>query len=112
MNTTIGGDNKMAENIDSNFSILPENYGCDILLEKTTLEKTKDSSFPTNAYLVWYIENNEEYLDLTRCSKMVNIFDMYYDKYGPNSLKKIEWGYGKTNPKMWGYNKKQNIKRK
>jgi len=86
-------------------SVLPQNYGCEILLEKTTLEQTKDPSFPNNAYLIWYVENGNEYLDLTRCIKMTTLFDMYYDKYGPGSVKKITWGYGRVNPKLWGYTK-------
>ena len=31
------------------------------------------------------------------------IFDMYYDKYGPGAVQKIDFGYGRTNPKLWGY---------
>jgi hypothetical protein len=98
-------EKKMAENNQNSNSVLPQNYGCEILLEKTTLEKTKDSSFPNNAYLIWYIENGNEYLDLTRTRKMSDLFDMYYDKYGPGSVKKIIWGYGRVNPKLWGYTK-------
>ena len=102
----------MAEENVNNINILPEDYGCNILLEKTSIENVKDPSFPTNAYLVWYTDNGKECLDLTSCSKMVNIFDMYYDKYGSGGIKKIEWGYGKTNPKMWGYTKKQSEKKR
>ena len=34
--------------------INPEDYSCEILLEKTTPEKAKNSSFPTDAYNVTY----------------------------------------------------------
>ena len=92
--------------------ILPSQYGCDILLEKTKLEDTKDKTFPLDAYLVWYVSEGKEYLDLCRASKQVNIFDMYYDKYGPGSVQKIDFGYGRTNPKIWGYKQPEKKKRK
>lgn len=98
---------KQEQNINS-----PSSYGCEILLEKTTLEQAKDSSFPTDAYLVTYIVDGKEYLDLCRCGKRVNIFDYYYDKYGPGSLKDIRWGYGKVNPRSWGYKAPEKKKRK
>lgn len=78
-------------------------YGCEILLEKTTLQSAKDPSFPNDAYLIWYNVNGTEYMDLCRCSKKVNLFDMYYDKYGPGAVKKIDFGYGRVSPKLWGY---------
>ena len=40
-------------------------------------------------------------MDVTRSSKQVNIFDMYYDKYG--NVQKIEYGHGSVNPSQWGY---------
>ena len=55
-------------------------YSCEILLEKTTLVKAQDRKFPTDAHLVWYNLDGEEYLDLTRCSKRTDLFDMYYDR--------------------------------
>jgi hypothetical protein len=78
-------------------------YGCEILLERTTLELVKDASFPNDAKLIWYIVDNTEYMDLCRCSKKVNMFDMYYDKYGPGAIKKIDFGYGRVSPRLWGY---------
>lgn len=82
---------------------VPSEYGCEILLEKTTLEQTKDKSFPTDARIITYVVNGETFIDLTRCRKVVNLFDMYYDKYGPGAVRKIDFGYGSVNPKMWGY---------
>jgi hypothetical protein len=37
---------------------------------------------------------------------------MYYDKYGPGAVKKIDFGYGRTNPKLWGYKQPEKKKRK
>jgi hypothetical protein len=92
-------------------NILPSKYGCEILLEKTDLERAKDTSFPSDAYLIWYIIEGKNYIDLTRGTR-VKIFDMYYDKYGPGVVQKIDFGYGRTNPKLWGYKQPEKKKRK
>lgn len=86
---------------ESNFTN-PASYGCEILFERTTLQQVKDPSLPSDAYIVIYQVDNETYMDLCRGNR-IKIFDMYYDKYGPGSLKKIDWGYGRVNPKLWGY---------
>ena len=35
--------------------------------------------------------------------KMVNVFDMYYDRYGKGSVQKIDYGHGTVNPSQYGY---------
>jgi hypothetical protein len=80
-----------------------EDYGCQILLEKTTLEKAKDKSHPTDARLISYVVDGVQYIDVTRCSKVSKLFDMYYDKYGSGAVQKIDFGYGTISPKLWGY---------
>lgn len=89
----------------------PAQYGCEILLEKTTLQQAKDKSFPNDAYLIWYEIDGKQYIDLTRGSK-VRIFDMYYDNYGPGVVKKIDFGYGRTNPKLWKYEEPKRSKKR
>ena len=89
----------------------PASYGCEILLQKTTLAQAKDSSFPSDAYLIWYSNEGEECIDLVRGSR-VRIFDMYYDKYGPSAIQKIDFGYGRTNPKIWGYKQPEKKKKR
>ena len=90
----------------------PSDYSCEILLEKTTLDKAKDKSFPSDAFIVKYVVEGEERVDLTRSGKQSNVFDLYYDKYGAGSLKTIEWGYGTVNPSMYGFKKPQQKKRR
>ena len=90
----------------------PSDYSCQILQEKTTLEAANDKSLPNDARLIWYVEDGVEYIDLTRCKKTVQLFDMYYDKYGPGAVKKIDFGYGQVNPKLWGYKKPDDKKKK
>jgi hypothetical protein len=112
VSVVVGAKKKMAEYAKKEKEILPHEYGCQIILEKTTIEKAKDPSFPNDAYLIWYIANGEKYIDLTRCHKRVNLFDMYYDKYGPGAVQKIDFGYGRVNPKLWGYKQPEKKKRK
>ena len=104
MTVAVEQENQMAEYGKEEKTILPSKYGCEILLEKTTLERAKDSSFPSDAYLIWYEDNDITNIDLVR-GKRVCIFDMYYDKYGPGAVQKIDFGYGRVNPKLWGYQK-------
>ena len=78
-------------------------YGCEILLEKTTVEQSKDPSFPNDAYLIWYVVEGETYIDLTRSGKRSDLFDFYYDVYGPGAVQKIDLGHGRISPRLWGY---------
>lgn len=81
---------------------IPPLYGCEILLENTTLSNTKDTSFPSDAYVVMYKINDKNYIDLCR-GTMMSIFDMYYDKFGPDTVQEINWGNGRVSPNLWGY---------
>ena len=81
----------------------PSEYSCEILKEKTTPEKANDRKLPSDAFNVTYIVEGETRLDVTRSGKMVNIFDMYYDRYGKGSVQKIDYGHGTVNPSQWGY---------
>ena len=112
MSPVVGEKVKMAENKTIINRVLPHEYGCQILLENTTIDKAKDTSFPNDAYLIWYIVDGKECIDLTRCSKRVNLFDMYYDKYGPGAVQKIDFGYGRVNPKLWGYKQPEKKKKR
>lgn len=104
-------ETKMAEEKNLQNQILPHEYGCEILLQNTSIDIAKDSSFPNDAYLIWYVFDNVDYLDLVR-GKRVNIFDMYYDSYGKNSVQKIDFGYGRVNPKLWGYKQPEKKKKR
>jgi hypothetical protein len=112
MSAAVGAKKKMAESAKKEKEILPHEYGCQILLEKTSVEKAKDSSFPNDAYLIWYIANGKQYIDLTRCNRKVNLFDMYYDKYGPGAVQRIDFGYGRVNPRIWGYKQPEKKKKR
>ena len=96
----------------SETTINPSDYSCQILQEKTTLEAANDKTLPNDARLVWYLADGVENIDLTRCRKVVEMFDFYYDKYGAGAVQKIDFGYGQVNPKLWGYEKKEEKKRR
>ena len=81
----------------------PSEYSCEILQEKTTPEKANDRKLPSDAFNVTYIVEGETRLDVTRSGKMVNVFDMYYDRYGKGSVQKIDYGHGTVNPSQYGY---------
>ena len=98
MTVAVSTERNMAEYGKEEKTILPSSYGCDILFQDTTLDKVKDPSLPNDAYLIWY-NNGTSKIDLVRGSR-VRIFDMYYDKYGPGVIQKIDFGYGRTNPKL------------
>ena len=82
--------------------VKPENYSCEVLLERTTEEKSHDTKFPTDAYNVIYSYEGNECLDVTRSCKMANIFDLYYDRYG-KGLKSTTHGHGTISPTRYGY---------
>jgi hypothetical protein len=76
------------------------------------MDQAKDPSLPNDAYLIWYNVDGETYMDVTRTKKRVDLFDLYYDRYGPGSVQKIDFGYGRTNPKLWGYKPPEDQKKK
>ena len=105
-------ETQMAEFGPDKPQINPSDYSCQILQEKTTLEAANDKSLPNDARLIYYIVDGVQYIDLTRCKKTVQLFDMYYDKYGKGAVQRIEFGYGQVNPKLWGYKKPDDKKKK
>ena len=90
----------------------PSEYSCEIILEKTTKDKAQDRKFPSDAFNVTYVGDGEERLDVTRSGKQSNGFDMYYDRYGKDSVKRIDWGHGTDNPSSWGYKTPEKKKRR
>ena len=77
-------------------------YSTNLLKENCNQEELSDKSWPSDAYVVTYKIDDGVRKDLVRCHAKVNIFDMYYDKFGPASLISIEYGPGIASPKTWG----------
>tara|TARA_B100000287_G_scaffold321278_1_gene305232 strand:- start:1350 stop:1691 length:342 start_codon:yes stop_codon:yes gene_type:complete len=89
----------------------PSKYSCEILLSKTTMDKAKDKKLPSDAFIVTYVDNMSDCIDVTRSGKKSNVFDMYWDKY-KTGLRKIEWGFGTVNPSQFGYKQPEKKKRR
>tara|TARA_Y100001963_G_scaffold138135_1_gene202560 strand:- start:13 stop:384 length:372 start_codon:yes stop_codon:yes gene_type:complete len=106
--TQVSGEEKKKEEE----KIKASDYSCEILLEKTTMDKADDRKLPSDAFNVFYVVEGEDRLDVTRSGKMVNVFDLYYDKYGKDAVRKIDYGHGTVNPSQWGYKQPEKKKRR
>ena len=102
MTTKVKPETEVTEAKKPEKKVDPADYYCEIILERTTKEKAEDKSLPTDAFNVYYVVDGEEYLDVTRSEKMMNIFDMYYDRYGKDAVQKIDYGAGAVRPNLWG----------
>ena len=109
---TTATENKVAEEKKEEVKFNPADYWCEIILEKTTREKAEDKSLPTDAFNVTYMVEGTEHLDVTRSEKMMNVFDMYYDRYGKDAVQKIDYGAGSVRPNLWGIKAPQKKKRR
>lgn len=85
----------------SELETLPKKYSCHVVYTNATPELYKDKSLPTDCKLITYEYEGETYIDVVRSGKMVNVFDMYYDKFGSKAIKSITFGYGTVNPRNW-----------
>ena len=77
-------------------------YSTNFLKENCNQGELSDKSWPSDAYNVTYKIDDEIRHDLVRCHAKVNIFDMYFDKFGPGSIVSIEYGPGIVSPRSWG----------
>ena len=105
-------DKKVEDQKTEESKFKPSDYWCEIVLEKTTQEKALDRSLPTDAFNVTYVVEGQTYLDVTRSEKMVNVFDMYYDRYGKGAVQKITYGHGTIRPNLWGVKSPEKKKRR
>ena len=117
MGINVGGDTikrgeKVTEKKEEESKINPNDYSCEVLLEKTTKDKADDRKLPSDAFNVFYVVEGESRLDVTRSGKMVNVFDFYQDKYGKGAVQKIDYGHGTVNPHQWGYKQPEKKKRR
>ncbi len=85
-------------------------YGCDILVENGSYADVCTKEAPNDAYIVKYLVDGEICFDLTRGTR-VRLFDMYWDKFR-EGIQSIDFGYGRINPKLWGYQAPKTKKRK
>ena len=81
---------------------LSSKYSTSLIKENCNQEELKDKTLLYDAYIVTYKVGDAIRNDLVRCHAKVNIFDMYYDKFGMGSIVSIEYGPGIASPKTWG----------
>tara|TARA_B100001109_G_scaffold234287_1_gene213298 strand:+ start:720 stop:1103 length:384 start_codon:yes stop_codon:yes gene_type:complete len=77
------------------------NYACEILVSNGSLADVHTAQAPNDAWVVKYIVDDKQCLDLTRGTR-TKLFDMYWDKF-KEGLQSIEYGKGTVSPKLWGY---------
>ena len=90
---------------------LPARYSCQLILENATDEQLQDKSHPSDAMIVTYEFGGITSTDLVR-GKRGDIFNLYYDSFGKDVVKLIDFGYGTVNPILWGYQSKEKKKKK
>ena len=95
-------EKEMAEWSKEEKETLIQSYGCNLIAERATPEQIKDKSLPSDTLQIKYIVGNQTFVDLCR-GKRVDVFDLYYDKFGKGALISIDWAHGTANPKTWGY---------
>ena len=81
---------------------LGNKYSTELLTENCNDEQKTNKYLPSDAYLVTYKHEEELRSDLVRSPSRINLFDMYYDKFGAGSIVSIEYGPGIASPKTWG----------
>ena len=86
-------------------------YGCQLIYENATEEQLIDRKVPTDSMIIYYKVEDKVYKDLCRGSK-VNLFDLYFDKFGKGSIQKIDYGHGTISPSQWGYKPPEKRKRR
>jgi len=84
---------------------------CRILHENCDRSLAEDKTLPCDSYLVEYLIDGIVAYDIVWCTKRVDIFDMYWDKYREN-LKSIQWTDGKVNSKLWSNQNSEKNKKK
>lgn len=70
-----------------------------------------DRSLPYTAYLVEYLQDGITKFDIVVAPKRVDIFDYYWDLYR-HDLINMTQTEGRVNPKLWGSQQKDKMKKK
>lgn len=85
---------------------IPVGYRCEILHYNLANSDLNDRNLPSDSFLVHYQDKEGKKIDICRGSSMVNVFDLYYDRFG-KTIESIIFTKGRMNPKIWGQNKKK-----
>ena len=77
-------------------------YGCQLLVEDANKDQILEKQLPTDTMVITYTVEDKTHRDLCRGGR-VNIFDLYFDKFGKGSVQSIDYGNGTIRPSQWGY---------
>jgi FAD/FMN-containing dehydrogenase len=75
--------------------------GVKILKENANLQTDNRRDLPNNAHVVTIDWDGNMWCDIVQGSR-VQIFDMYYDKFGQGCIKSIVQSEGRISPRLWG----------
>lgn len=87
-------------------SSIPQRYRCELLVNNVQTLELNNSSLPSDSFLVSYKDDEGDKVDICRGSRMVDVFDLYYDRFGA-TIHSIQFTRGRVNPKIWSQNKKK-----
>ena len=73
--------------------------GVNVIHAQCDPELVNDRSLPYTAYLVEYENNGQVCYDIAAGSKMVEVFDLYWDKY--DRVIRMTQTEGRCNTKLW-----------
>ena len=90
---------------------LQKKYSCELLVENATPEQLKNKNQPSDAVVITYEFGGTTSRDLIR-GRRIDIFDLYYDYFGPGVVKSIDFGQGNISPTLWRYSQKPQTKKK
>ena len=74
-----------------------------VFQEDIIVDDFDDKNLPSDIHLVSYMLDGSLHVDAVRAYTKVDIFDEYYDKLkGKGEVIKIESGYGRIRPNLFG----------
>ena len=70
-----------------------------LVREKCDLKSAEDKKLPTDSFIVTYKVDDDVKYDIVRAKAVVDVFDVYYDKY--KNVQAISWTKGIINPRTF-----------
>lgn len=70
-----------------------------LVREKCDLKSAEDKKLPTDSFIVTYKVDDDVKYDIVRAKAVVDVFDVYYDKY--KNVQSIQWTKGIINPRTF-----------
>ena len=71
------------------------------LHENCNPQEDNNTKLPYTAYLIWYKVEDQIRYDIAMGDKQVDVFDVYYDKYGKDGFIGMKQSEGRIQPNRW-----------